>query len=174
MNFPTHFFILWPRWRAQEDSTKIVTVSTKDCRWATKTTDASIAPRRRCCVVGCHCLSPRPASPTHRPSARIPFPSNVFLHSYLSSCLVAYSCVLKMRFFVFAALTACAFAVPLSHPRELLQVYEAPTASAASNAYVMQLLPVFFCLRRFCFRYGSQLVRPIAEGVGKRDFSFNL
>jgi hypothetical protein len=24
------------------------------------------------------------------------------------------------------------------------------------------------------FRYGSQLVRPIAEGVGKRDFSFNV
>lgn len=62
-----------------------------------------------------------------------------------------------MRFYILAAFIACAFAVPLSHPRELLQAdYKAPTASAASNTY------------------GSQLVRPVAEGVGKRDFSFNV
>jgi hypothetical protein len=79
MNFPTHF-ILWPRWRAQEDSTKIVTVSTKDCRWATKTTDASIAPRRRRCVVGCHCLSPPPS---------FPYPPALSAHPLSFQCLLA-------------------------------------------------------------------------------------
>jgi hypothetical protein len=84
--------------------------------------------------------------------------------------------VLKMRFLVLAALAACAIAVPLTHPRELLQVeYKAPTASAASNECVLQPKRIRYAIINFSpLRYGSQLVRPVSEGVGKRDFSFNV
>lgn len=62
--------------------------------------------------------------------------------------------MLGTQFFLIASLTACTLAVPLSQPRELMQ-FNAPSAPDAANSY------------------GSQLAKPIAEGVGKRDFGFN-
>jgi len=58
------------------------------------------------------------------------------------------------RFVIALAMFACVLALPVPHPRELMQLEKAPAAPDAAN------------------QYGSQLVKPIIDGVGKRNFMF--